>query len=106
MEINQENQILDKAPIREFNLWDLSDSLFIMFNKEFNDKFFSKMYEVFETQKEFSKFLGIGRQEIYKYRQQIQKDRGRWYPIYIPLKLLKKCISILDEKSTNLISYN
>lgn len=102
MEINQETQAILEKEIREFNILTLPNSLFVMFNREFNDKFFSKMYELFETQKEFSKFLGIGRQEIYKYHQQIQKDRGKWYPIYFPLRLLKRCINVLDQDFINL----
>ena len=106
MEINQESQAILVKEIREFHLLDFPDNLFVKLNKEFNDIFFRKMYGIFETQKEFSKFLATGRQEIYKYHNQVQRDRGKNYPIYIPLKLLKKCIKILDENFVKLIEQN
>ena len=67
MEVNQENEIVNYDPIREFHLWDFPDNLFILFNKEANDQYFKKMYDMFGTQQKFADFLCMYRQEINKY---------------------------------------
>jgi len=97
MEVNQENRIAGSKLVREFHLWDLPGSLFILFNKETNDLFFKRIYKTFGTQQEFAKFLGVWRQDVNKYHKQIDKDKGKYYPVYFSLKLFKKCCPFLDK---------
>ena len=97
MQINEESTIVNDS-VREFHLWDVPDNLFILLNKEANGKFFKRMYSIFGTQQEFAKFLGLWRQEVNKYHKQILKANGRYYPVYFPLRLFKKCLHILDKE--------
>ena len=105
MKINQENKISDNIA-REFHLWDLPDNLFILFNKKVNDQFFKRMYGIFGTQQKFAKSLDLCRQQINKYHKQILKANGRYYPVYFPLKLFKKCVSILDKEFLSYLEQN
>ncbi|MBS3105589.1 hypothetical protein J4234_04995 [Candidatus Woesearchaeota archaeon] len=89
---------LDEEKTREFHLWDFQDNLFILLDKEANDRFFKIMYNQFGTQQEFAKFLGLWRQEVNKYHKQLLKDNGRYYPVYFPIRLFKKCVPILDKE--------
>jgi len=104
--INQEQIVRENTSIREFHLPDLPDTLFILFKTEVNDLFFKKMYSIFGTQKEFSKFLGRYRQDVNKYHRQIDRDKGRYYPVYFSLKLFKKCIPLLDKSFINYLEQN
>ena len=50
------------------------------------------------TQQKFAEFLGLWRQEVNKYHKQLLKDNGRYYPVYFPLRLFKRCIPILNKE--------
>ena len=97
MSINKENKFTGSL-IREFHLWNLPDSAFILLNKEANDEFFKGMYALFGNQLKFAKFLGLSRQGVHKYHKQALKNDGKFYPVYFPLRLLNKCLPLLDKK--------
>ncbi|MBI2656043.1 hypothetical protein HYX06_06490 [Candidatus Woesearchaeota archaeon] len=92
MDFNKESYIP-----REFHLWNLPDNLFFLFKKEANDKFFKRMYSTFGTQHKFADFLNLYRQEVNKYHKQILKNRGKYYPVYIPIVLFKRCVPIIEK---------
>ncbi|MBI2136742.1 hypothetical protein HYU06_06750 [Candidatus Woesearchaeota archaeon] len=104
--INQENNLNQNNIIREFHIWDLPDNIHLLLDKNNNELFFRIMYGYFGSQKEFAKFLKVGRQEVYRYYKQIDKDRGKYYPVYLPLKLLKKCKPFLNQILLNSIEEN
>lgn len=91
---------------REFHLWDLSANLFILFDKETNDRFFKRMYSIFKTQQKFAKFLGLWRQEINKYHKQTLKAKGKYWPVYFPLQLFKRCTEFLDDSFLSYLEQN
>src|SRR3989344_3073178 len=88
----------EKELVHEFHLWNLPDNLFILLNKKTNDDFFRIMYSMLGTQQKFAEFLGLWRQEVNKYHKQLLKDNGRYYPVYFPLRLFKRCIPILNKE--------
>jgi hypothetical protein len=106
MTSNIEKQKLGQRGVKVFHLGDLPYSLFILLNSKANELFFSEMYKKFGTQLRFSEFLGIARQTINKYHKQTLKSRGKYYPVYLPILLFKKCMPHLDEGSLRFIESN
>ena len=81
---------------KKFNLWDLPDSIYVMLEDATNKIFFNKMYNRFESRRQYSKFLKLDPSTVREYDIRSGTKKKKEYVQYIPIWVLKKSKQFLN----------
>ncbi len=83
--------------MKSWHIWDFPDNIYFRFSDNFREEFFNGIFEKFGGKRPYARFLNLDPMSIKSYYRGYTYKNGVKHLQSIPIKVLKKSLSLVDQ---------